>query len=878
MGAANVWLKIRALFRRPRLEKDLEDELGFHLDMRREKYQAAGKAPGEAQAAARREFGNVMNFKEACREMWTFASVEILGRDLRYALRSLRRSPGFTAVAVVTLALGIGATVSIFSIVYVALLRPLPYPEPDRLVALSASNPQAGFLHGPASAADFYDWRAQNEVFSGATAYSGWSLNLTEVPMPERLSAALVSPEFFSVLGVAPVQGRGFFAHEDQPDGPSVAVVGERLWKRLFGNSAALNGQTLTLNGSRTTIVGVMPAGFAFPSRTVELWVPLSLSPQNRRNREGRWLSVMARIKPGITLGGAQQNMNVIASRLQRDYPATNTALIADVVPLDESLAGNLRTRLLVLLGAVGLLLLIACSNVANLLLARAASRTPELALRAAIGASRTRIVRQLLAESLVLALAGGAGGLVLAYWSVSAFRVLAPPAIPRLDNLALDGHVLAFALLLPLVTVLLFGLMPALQSSKLDLHRPLKSGGRNLVTGLGLRHRTLLVTSQIALACVLLVGAGLLVKSFLRLMAVNPGFDPHNVMTMQLSLPRSGYPNQRQIAFFQQVLERVRTLPAVEHAGAVSDLPMRGNSMSFKILLDGSSQPVEPKKPEAGVRWVTEGYFSAMRIPLLKGRFLDERDTAGAPLVAVANRAMMKRYWPNAGAIGARVRLEEDPRWFAIVGVVEDIKQLGLDADEVPALYLAHDQKSQEWMNWMTLVVRTASDPEKQINAIRAQVLAVDRNQPIADVVTLDQYLAASVALPRFSSAMVASFSVVALVMALVGIYGIIAYSASQRRHEMGIRMALGARPFDVLRLVAGDGLRMTLIGVLAGLSAALALTRVLANQLFGIEPTDPATFAVMPVVLIAVALLASYIPARRATKVDPTAALRHE
>jgi putative ABC transport system permease protein len=877
MGAANLWLKIRALFRSPRLEKDLEDELGFHLAMRREKHQASGKPPAEAQAAACREFGNVMNFKEACREMRTFASLEIFWRDLRYALRSLRRSPGFTAVAVVTLALGIGATVSIFSIVYVALLRPLPYPEPDRLVALSASNPKAGFLHGPASAADFYDWRAQNEVFSTVTAYSGWSLNLTEVPMPERLSAALVSPEFFSVLGVAPAQGRGFLAHEDQPDAASVAVVSDRLWTRLFGDSAALAGQTLTLNGSRTTIVGVMPAGFGFPSTSVELWVPLSLTPQNRQNREGRWLSVMARIKPGITRGGAQQNMNVIASRLQRDYPATNTGLTADVVPLDESLVGNLRTRLLVLLGAVGLLLLIACSNVANLLLARAASRTPELALRAAIGASRTRIVRQLLAESLVLALAGGAGGLVLAYWSVSAFRVLAPPAIPRLDNLALDGHVLAFALLLPLVTVLLFGLMPALQSSKLDLHRPLKSGGRTLV-GLGLRHRTLLVTSQIALACVLLVGAGLLVKSFLRLMSVNPGFDPRNVITMQLSLPRSGYPNQRQIAFFQQVLERVRALPAVEQAGAISDLPMRGNSMTFKIVLDGRGQPLEPKKPEAGARWVTAGYFSTMRIPLVKGRFLDDRDTASAPLVAVVNRAMMKRYWPTAGAIGARVRLEEDPRWFSIVGVVEDIKQLGLDAGEVPALYLAHAQKSQEWMNWMTLAVRTASDPDKQLNAIRAQVLAVDRNQPVADIVTLDQYLAASVALPRFSSAMVASFSVVALVMALVGIYGIIAYSASQRRHEMGIRMALGARPFDVLRLVAGDGLRMTLIGVLAGLSAALALTRVLANQLFGIEPTDPATFAVMPIILIAVALLASYIPARRATKVDPTAALRHD
>lgn len=870
------WInRLRGSFGKDKLESELDSELSFHLEMREKEFIAAGMPPREARRKALQQFGNPALVKEDARAMDTLGWIDSVWRDLRFAARMLRKNPGFAATSAITLALGIGASTAIFSVVYGVLLRPLPYPSPGELMTVSEISSRNGA--GPVSAGNYYDWKNQNQVFTAMAHYANWPVNLTGQVEPEQLRAALVSPEFFSVLGIQAKQGRTFLPDEDQAGKDSVVVVSERLWKRLFGPSASLTGQTLTLNGSVSTVIGVAPAGFGFPASDIELWIPLAMNAANRQNREGRWLSVVARLKPGVSRERAQQNMNVIAARLERAYPAANQDHGIRLIPLREKIVGDFRATLAVLLAAVSLLLLIACSNVANLLLARAAGRAHEMALRAALGAGRLRIAQQLLVESLVLASMAGALGWLFATWSLTMLRTIDPSVIPRLQEVVMDGRVLAFAMLLSALTAAVFGLAPALHGALGDLVSPLKSGGRNPQAGPGAqRHRSLFVVAEIALAMVLLVGASLLARSLVSLMRVDTGFDPGHVLTAQLTLPQSAYrSNAQHAAFFQQVVERLQTLPGVDAAGAVSDLPLRHNEMTFKILAGDNATGAPPR---AAARWVTPDYFRVLRIPLRQGRYFSGNDAPGAPGSAIVNQSMAQRLWPDADPIGKRVKLEEDAGWSTVVGVVSDIRQVDLATAEGPALYFPHAQKAQAWLSWMSLVVRTRPEAGNIADAVRAQVWAVDKNQPVSEIATLDQYFADSAALPRLRTWLLGSFSVVALLLAVVGIYGIVQYSVSRRVHEIGVRLALGATPGSVVGLILRGGLKLVLLGVAIGLAGAAGVTRFLASVLFDVKPDDAATFTGVALVLTLVALAACYIPARRALRIDPATALHQE
>jgi putative ABC transport system permease protein len=801
-----------------------------------------------------------------------------LWQDLRYGFRQLQKNPGFTAAAVLTLALGIGANTAIFGVMDAMLLRPLPYPRGNQLVTLWERNISAGAPHGQVSAADFYDWQKQSrESFSALTAFAEWRLNLSGTAEPERLAGALVTPDFFSVLGVAPAQGRSFVSGEDDPARAGVAIVSDGLWRRLFGPDARLAQQTLTLNGSKTLIVGVMPPDFSFPSNAVEVWVPLSLSAENRNNREGRWLKVLGRLKNEITVQQAQEAMNVIARRIEQDNPHTNAGWGVELVPLREQQVGNLRARLWVMFGAVGLLLLVACTNVASLLLARAAERKHEIAVRAAIGATRTRLIRQLVTEHLLLAVAGGGCGILLAHWILLLAGKVFVQMVPGAAGLRMDQTVLGFAVLLSAGSVALCGLVPALRAAKVNLSDSLKSG-RRLTAG-NPRARQALVAAQIAVSYVLLVGAGLLGRSLMKLLAVDPGFETRNTLAMDLNLPRSRYASSpQQIQFAQQVLRRIEELPGVEKAGIVSDLPMRGNTMTFRIVQEGQNPQAGDKLEKAGVRWVTADYFAAMKMAALSGRLIRESDNANSPPVAVVNRSMLRRLWPGGLPAGARLRLEEDPRWFSVVGVVNDVHQIALGEDEVPAMYLPYLQKNQDWLNWMTLVVHTSTDPEQLVPAIRTEIWSVDKDQPVARIESMQDYVAESVALPRYSSALASGFSLAALLITVVGLYGVMSYSVSQRRQEIGVRAALGAGSGEIRRLILWQGGRLALAGLAVGIVVALGVTRWLQSLLFKTSVTDPLTLAGAALLLTLVALAACFVPARRATKVDPMVALRYE
>jgi putative ABC transport system permease protein len=867
-----------ALFRKQELEQELDDEVRSHLEMLTEENLRRGMSSAEARNAALRSFGGVTQAKEAYRDQRGLPFLETFFQDIRYGLRMLAKNPGFTAVAVITLALGIGANTAIFGVMNALLLRPLPYPQGNQLITLWERNLPAGIPDGQVSAANFYDWQKQsNSSFSALTAYAEWPLNLSGAATPQRLSGVLVSPEFFSVLGVRPAQGRTFVAGEDDPANAGVAVVSDALWRSLFGEETRLTQQTITLDGQKTAIIGVMPPEFSFPSNTVQLWVPLALSPQNRSNRDGRWLKVLGRLRSGIGVRQAHEAMNVIARRLEQDYPRSNAGWGIELVPLREQQVGNFRMRLWVMCGAVGLLLLVACTNVAGLLLARASERKHEIAVRAAIGATRVRVVRQLVTEHLLLAIAGGAAGVLLAYWILLLASKEFVRAVPGLGKPGMDAAVFGFAALLSLVSVAMCGLVPAVEAAKLNLHDSLKSGSRSAVGNP--RSRQALVAAQIAVSYVLLVGAGLLSRSLMKLLTVDPGFETRNTLALDLNLPRSRYSgSHQQIQFAQEVLRRIRELPGVEHAGAVSDLPMRGNTMTFRIVQEGQSPQAGNKLEKVGVRWVTPGYFAAMKMTLLSGRLLSENDNTSSVPVALVNRAMAQRLWPGGSPIGARVRLEEDPRWSSVVGVVNDVHQLGLDQDEVPALYLPYLQKTEDWLNWMTLVVHTSMDPEQLVSLIRAQIWSVDKDQPVAKIASMEDYVAESVALPRFSSLLASAFSMVALLIALVGFYGVMSYSVSQRRQEIGVRAALGADAGRIRRLILWQGGRLALVGLGFGFCLSLWVTRWLQSLLFKVRVNDPLTLVLTALLLMAVVVAACYLPARRATKVDPMVALRHE
>lgn len=796
-------------------------------------------------------------------------------QDLRYGARMLLKSPGFTVVAIIALALGIGANTAIFSVINAVLLRPLAYPKADEIVYFSGVNTAKGISRSNISAPDYVDWTKQNKVFAQMAAFVTGGAILTGTNEPERVPRAVVTASFFNVLGVQPVLGRAFLAEEDQPNSQQVAVLSYGLWKRRFGSDANIIGNKITVSGRIMTVVGVMPAGYEFPEQT-QIWTSLRLDASDEK-RDNRAYEAIGRIKPDVSLEQAQAQISTINAQLAKSYEETNIGWDIKLVRLHERLVGDVRPSLLALLGAVAFVLLIACANVANLLLARASARQKEMAVRTALGASRLRVVRQLLTESVLLSLMGGTLGLLLSVWLTDLLIALSPADTPRFSEINLDYRVLGFTMIVSCLTGVLFGLAPALQASKIDLNEALKEGGRGMCESHRRnRLRSLLVVSEIALSLMLLVGAGLLIKSFQHLRDVKPGFTPEHVLTMIVPLPYAKYHEPQQRAdFYRQLVERVKALPGVASAGMVLNLPLNGGGFSVwrSFIREGHPMTTE-ESANASYLVTTPDYFRTMEIPLLAGRNFNDRDTENSPMVVIISETMARRYFGSKeDAIGKRITMEF-PR--EIVGVVGDTKPSTLDADAAAQTYVAYTQDAT-W-NSMALAVRTNGEPTLMTAAVRHEVLAIDKDQPIYNIKTMEDVVINSVGSRRVSVLLFSVFASIAFVLAALGIYGVMAYSVAQRTHEIGVRLALGAQVSDILRLVIRQGMTLALIGVGTGLVGALFLTRVMRSLLFGVSATDPFIFALVAVLFGIVALAACYIPARRATKVDPMIALRYE
>jgi putative ABC transport system permease protein len=802
--------------------------------------------------------------------------MESLWQDMRYGIRMLLKKPGFTAVAVVALALGIGANTAIFSVVNAVLLRPLPFEEPDRLVMVWGTTPR--IPKETASLPDFVDWRDQNQVFEGLTAIQFTNVNLTGGEDPERLIGARVTADFLQVLRVRPALGRGFLAEEDQPGGPKVAVITHALWQRRFGGDPGVLNQTVELNNEAHAVVGVLPAEFRMPSLSPSVLMPLARNPAEA-GRRADFLTVLGRLKPGVTIEAAETEMKTIMSRLEQQYPESNSGWTVYLVPLHEEIVGKLRPALLVLLGAVGCVLLIACANVANLMLARAASRQKEIAIRAALGAGRGRLLRQMLLEGLPLSLLGGALGLLLAVWGTDLLIGLSPPGIPRLQETSVDAGVLGFTAALALVTGTLFGLAPGFLISKTNPNEALKEGGRESSGGGKHRLRGALVAAQMGLALVLLVGMGLMLRSFYRLQQVDPGFNPEGLLTARVALPPARYSDDHQvIGFYRQLAERASTLPGVQAATLANVLPVDGGGPFLSFEEQGAPEAPPEETPDANIRAVGPDYFRTMGIPLLRGRLLAAQDTEQAPRAIVINETMARRYWPDADPIGRRIAFDGadgDPAWREIVGIVADVKSEGLDSEEVPSVYAPHAQRPGLSM---AVVLRTSGDPKALAPALRSEVQALDRNLPVYYVTTMDEIMASSVSAQRFGMFLLALFAGVALVLAAVGIYGVMSYSVAQRTHEIGVRMALGAGNAHVVWMVVREGMVLAGLGLVAGVLVAAVAGRFLTSMLFEVSPADPFAFAGAAALLAVAAFAACYVPARRATRVDPMVALRTE
>ena len=808
-----------------------------------------------------------------------------LWQDLRYGFRTLLRKPGFTIVAIIALALGIGANSAIFSVINSVLLRPLPYYEPDRLVSINHDYPKIN-LKASVSAIGYTHYRDNAKSFESVAAITGGSFNLTGGGDPEQLNGSPVTHNFFSALGARPALGRVFLPEEDQPGKNKVVVLSHNFWQRRFGGDPSIVNKNITLNDESYAVVGIMPPSFQFGrefGQIVDLWTPIAFTPEqlsyDRLTFEN--LFVFARLKPGVTIGQAQAELDTIAANLRRDYmpgaDRSNWGLVTGSI--NELVVGAIRRALWILMGIVGLVLLIACANVANLLLARAADRQKEMAIRTALGAGRWRVIRQLLTESVLLSVMGGALGLALAYTGINALVKFKGAQIPRASEIGLDWRVLVFTIAVSLLTGVIFGLVPALQSSKTDLHETLKEGGRSGSSGARAWVRNSLVVVEMALALVVLVSAGLLIRSFWRLQQVNPGFSPQNILAMSLTLPANKYrePAQR-VNFFNELLQRVRALPGVQSAGATSNLPLGGNNSSGSFRIEGREIPQGQSMPH-GDRWsATTDYFSTMKIPIIRGRFFDDRDTMDSQPVAIIDEAMARKYWPDEEPLGKRISfqaLRGNRIWREIVGIVGHVKHSGLEGESRVQYYIPHSQVQN---GFMSLVIRTNTDPASLSGVARNAVSQLDKDLPVFRVQTMDQFVIESMSQRRFAMTLVGIFASVALLLAGVGLYGVLSYSITQRLHEIGIRMALGAQLRDVLRLVVGQGMLLALVGVVIGAVAAFLLTRLMANLLFEVKPSDPTTFVVIAILLTFVAFLSCLVPALRAMKVDPIVALRYE
>ena len=886
--------RLARLHLEPAHEVEIVEELAQHLEDVYQRSLRSGATEADARSAALQELAtDDLLQKEMRQSQIPFKESPVAGgpknsnfvadllHDMRYAARLQRKNPGFTIVAVIALALGIGANTAIFSVVNTVLLRPLPYKDSERLVMVWEDATRHGYPRDTPAAANFVDWRDQNQVFEGMAAIADMSFNLTGSGDPERLEGRRVSATLFPLLGVEPQLGRVFTAAEDQPGAQRVVLLSYALWQRRFGGDQGIVGKALTLNGESHVVVGVMPARFQFPSSDDQAWVPMALTQQESGNRNRHYLQVLARLKPGVSLAQAQSEMNTIAARLQQQYPQSNAELGATVQPLHEHLVGDIKPALLVLLGAVGLVLLIACANVANLLLARAAVRQKEIAVRVALGARRWRLIRQFLTESVLLSSLGGLVGLAVAYGGLVLLKAFIPEDISQARDISIDLKVLGFTFLVSVATGLIFGLAPAMQAARFNQAETLKEGGRDAATGGGgKRLRGLLVTAEVAISLVLLIGAGLLINSFLRLRNVDPGFRADNLLTMKIVLPEPKYEEmERRSAFYTDLINRIQSLGGVRSAAVTSNLPLYRQGNSISIGIEGRPAPPPGQELIVVTRIISPGYFATMSIPLLLGRQLTEQDTETTPNVVVISETMARRYWPGEDAVGKRIalgRIRSQEDWVQVVGVVKDVRQFELTADPKPQMYLSYRQAG--FFDSRDLVVKTDVDPASMAATVRKAVWEIDKDQPVSNIQTMEEILADSIARQRFSMLLLAIFAAVALVLAGVGIYGVMSYSVAQRTREIGIRMALGAQTGAVLKLAVGYGMKLVLAGLVIGLIAAFALTRVMSTLLFGVTATDPTTFTLISLLLIAVAVIASYIPARRATRVNPIIALRYE
>ncbi|HKS29933.1 MAG TPA: ABC transporter permease [Pyrinomonadaceae bacterium] len=805
----------------------------------------------------------------------------ILWQDLRYGFRMLAKNPGFTAVAVLAIALGIGANTTIFSTVNALLLRPFSFDNQDRLMMIWERVPEMGVRRGSVAPGNFADWRDQSQSFEEIAAVHKRAFNLTEGDQPERVSGSRVSPRLFAALNVKALRGRVFTDEEGQTGHEQVALVKESLWERRYASDPNLVGRQIMVDGRSFTVVGILPKDFNFPVNGGELWTPLAFDAKEQGERAGHYLEVVARLKPGVSREQAQAELDSISRRSQQQFPDTNTGRSAFVEGLNESYTRGSRMYLNVLMAAVVFVLLIACANVANLLLVRSTSRQKEIAVRMALGGSRWRLIRQLLTESIALALIGGALGLLFSVWGIEFIKGGIPPGftqyIPGWEKMRLDAPVLLFTLVVTILTGAVFGLAPALQATRLNLNESLKESGKGASSGASRnRLRSLLVISELALSLVLLVGAGLMIRSFVQLMRSDLGVNASNVLTMELSIPRLKYPEEQQrVNFYQELVSRVRGLPGVTQAAAVNFAPMARSSSSVNFRVDGQPPPVKGKEPLADYRVITPGYFEAMGTTLRQGRVFTEQDKKGSTPVVIISEQLARRYFPTGDALGKRLVISEEEGPLEIVGVAADIKDDDLNEESEMTAYRPFMQ--EPWWS-MTLVARTNSEPTEFTQAIRNEVRAIDPEQPVYNVKTMEQIVDESISAKRLAMVMLGFFAFGALLLAAIGIYAVMSYSVTSRSHEIGIRMALGAQPTDILRLIIRQGLVLTLIGIVLGLAGAFALTRAMTEILYGVDATDPLTFGGISLLLSLVALAACYIPARRATRVDPMVALRYE
>jgi predicted permease len=884
-----LFQRFAALFRRAQLDQDLEAEMASHLELAIEENLRSGLSPMEARRQALIQFGGTQQAKESHRDSRSLPFLETLLQDVRFGLRMLGKSPAFTAVAVLTLGLGIGANTALFSVLDAVVLRPLPFHDPGRLVAVRSVDLRDPTQGGDISYPNFLDWRSQSHSFEAMSVWNVTNLTYTGGDKPESLRSAVVSANLFSLLGVSPVLGRSFALEEDRPGGNDIPVIlSYEFWQSHFGGDPNVLGRALTLDNAKYTVVGVMPARFQFPVEKdhVELWITIAHDLQGTMamasQRGISYLWVVARLKPNIQIPMAQSDVLLVQGQLNRQYSENRPRGVAIQSEADQ-IAGDMRPVLIILLGAVAFLLLIACANVAGLLLARATVRKKEFTVRFALGASRWTIVRQLLAESVLLACLGGALGLLLAHWATSALVSMTPEGLPRTSEIALDFRVLAFTFFVVLAVGVLFGLAPAVHASRSDSSQVLGENGRGSSTGpSGLRLRGALVISQLAISFVLLIGAGLLLRSFNRLLHVDPGFRPDHVLTFLLEVPSSRHPGAQRPVFVRALLQSARALPGVNSASAIFGLPLNDEQSAFTTL-EIYGQPVpSSQRPRIAFRIVESQYFRTMGIRLLRGRAFAPQDEQGGPPLAIVSEMLARQLFHGENPLGHRIRLDIsfgnnlDAPMREIVGIVTDVKSNGIAGTAVPEVYVP--QTPVDFIGETTVVVRTTMDPNSLVPTVRSLVSSMDKDLPLREVRTLDQYVSGSISAPRFEALLLGTFAALAFFLTAIGLYGVISFSVIQRTREMGIRIALGAQHGSISRMVLRQSASLTVIGVAIGLLASFFAVHLIHRLLYGIAATDPTTFVAVPVLLIAMSLLASYIPARRATRVDPITALRYE